>query len=217
MSTKYLEILDKIKTISPSSTLVAVSKTHSYERVLDSYRDGARIFGENRLQEIEEKFPLPHLRPDGMKVFFIGHLQKNKVKKAVLLSDRIESIDSLELLEKVNKEAEKINKRIDILLEYNSSKEVKKSGFQDKNELIKVAKIAKEMKNVNLLGVMTIGPITDEKEKIRKAFQETKMLFDLLEIDNGVISMGMSGDYVLALEEGSNEVRIGSAIFGERV
>lgn len=209
---KYRDILS---TLGPGVTLLAVSKTKPYEDVKALYEEGARLFGENRVQEIEEKFPSPDERPEGMKIFMIGHLQKNKVKKAVALADRIESVDSLELLEKIDSEAGKINKKIDILLEWKSSDDENKSGFDDETKLMEAVCISRKLSHVNLLGLMTIGPLTDDKERVRSAFRETKVLFDKIG-GLSVLSMGMSGDYDIAIEEGSTEVRIGTLLFGRR-
>lgn len=212
----YISVLNEVRKLSSSVCLLAVSKTKPYEDVMSAYNDGARLFGENRVQEIEEKFPIQ--RPEGMKVFLIGQLQKNKVKKAVRLVDRIESVDSIELLEKIDREAGLIGKTMDILFEVNSSHEEQKSGFRDKETLFSAVKMVGELKNVRLLGLMTVGPLGGDREKNIKAFEYTKELFDEI---NGffpltVLSMGMSGDWREALKCGSTEIRIGRSIFGER-
>ena len=214
--TEYLEVLKKVESLKKDVTLVAVSKTKPYSDVLSAYYDGARIFGENRVQEIEEKFPLS--RPEGMKVYLIGQLQRNKVKKAVALVDRIESVDSILLLEKINAECALRGKKMDILFEVNSSHEEQKAGFRDKRKLFEAVKEAEKLEWVNLIGLMTVGPLGGDREKNLKAFRYTKSLFD--EISSlhplSVLSMGMSGDWMDAIECGSTEVRIGSAIFGSR-
>ncbi len=214
--TEYLEVLKKVESLKENVTLVAVSKTKPYSDILSAYSDGARIFGENRVQEIEEKFPLS--RPEGMKVYLIGQLQRNKVKKAVGLVDRIESVDSIPLLEKINFECALIGKKMDILFEVNSSGEEQKAGFRDKDELIKAVKEAETLEWVNLIGLMTVGPLGGDREKNKKAFAYTKALFDEISAFHPltVLSMGMSGDWMDAIECGSTEVRIGSAIFGSR-
>lgn len=213
---EYISVLNEVRAKSEDVLLLAVSKTKPYEDILSAYNDGARYFGENRVQEIEAKFP--SVRPDGMKVFLIGQLQKNKVKKAVRLADRIESVDSIELLEKIDKEAGALGKKMDILFEVNSSFESQKSGFRDKESLFSAVKRAGELKNVNLLGLMTVGPLGDDREKNIKAFRYTKSLYD--EINSfyplSVLSMGMSGDWRDAVDSGSTEVRIGRSIFGDR-
>lgn len=211
----YQSILNEVKALNENVVLVAVSKTKPVEEIRSVYDDGARVFGENRVQEIEEKFSS---RPDGMSLYLIGRLQKNKVKKAVALVDRIESVDSIELLEKIESEAGKIGKVMDILFEVNSSGEESKGGFRDKDELFSAVEKASLMKNVRLIGLMTIGPLGDDRDKNRMAFRYTKGLFDEISKTHplSVLSMGMSGDWRDAVEEGSTEVRIGRAIFGER-
>lgn len=206
------------KEIDDNVFLLPVSKTKSYDAIMSVYNEGARVFGENRVQEVERKFPPIKERPEGMKVFLIGQLQKNKVRKAVRLFDRIESVDSLALLELINKEASLIEKKIDVLLEYNSSNEESKSGFKSADELLLALKESLTMESVSVIGIMTVGPLTDSENIIRRAFKDTKVLFDRAsEIKRlSVLSMGMSADYRIAIEEGSTEVRIGSAIFGER-
>lgn len=211
----YIEIRNKI---DDNVFLLPVSKTKSYDAIMSVYSEGARVFGENRVQEVERKFPSPEERPDGMKVYLIGQLQKNKVRKAVYLFDRIESVDSLELLSLIDKESAKIGKKMDVLLEYNSSKEENKSGFRSSDELLLALKESVKMENISVIGIMTVGPLTDDPQLIRNAFKDTKALFGKASAikDLSVLSMGMSSDYLIAIEEGSTEVRIGSAIFGER-
>lgn len=211
----YTEIRNKI---DDNVFLLPVSKTKSYDAIMSVYSEGARVFGENRVQEVERKFPSPEERPDGMKVYLIGQLQKNKVRKAVYLFDRIESVDSLELLSLIDKESAKIGKKMDVLLEYNSSKEENKSGFRSSDELLLALRESIKMENISVIGIMTVGPLTDDPQLIRNAFKDTKALFGKASaIKNlSVLSMGMSSDYLIAIEEGSTEVRIGSAIFGER-
>lgn len=211
----YTEIRNKI---DDNVFLLPVSKTKSYDAIMSVYSEGARVFGENRVQEVERKFPSPEERPDGMKVYLIGQLQKNKVRKAVYLFDRIESVDSLELLSLIDKESAKIGKKMDVLLEYNSSKEENKSGFRSSDELLFALRESIKMENISVIGIMTVGPLTDAPQLIRNAFKDTKALFGKASAikDLSVLSMGMSSDYLIAIEEGSTEVRIGSAIFGER-
>lgn len=211
----YTEIRNKI---DDNVFLLPVSKTKSYDAIMSVYSEGARVFGENRVQEVERKFPSPEERPDGMKVYLIGQLQKNKVRKAVYLFDRIESVDSLELLSLIDKESAKIGKKMDVLLEYNSSKEENKSGFRSSDELLLALRESVKMENISVIGIMTVGPLTEDPQLIRNAFKDTKALFGKASAikDLSVLSMGMSSDYLIAIEEGSTEVRIGSAIFGER-
>ena len=131
--TDYKTSSDKL---NGRAALVAVSKFHPYEAVLEAYEQGARLFGENRVQEMREKFPPKGERPDGMKVFLIGQLQRNKVRKAIEWCDRIESVDSLLLIDKIEKEAAELGITMDVLLEFNSSGEEQKSGFRSEEELL---------------------------------------------------------------------------------
>ena len=199
--------------------LMAVSKTHPYEDILEVYRQGQRLFGENRVQEIEAKFPPLGERPDGMKLCLIGHLQRNKVKKAVPLVDRIDSVDSIALMDELEKHLAGTDRVMDILFEVNSSGEVQKSGFADEKALMEGVSHLSSCPHLRLCGLMTVGPLGFDEEKNRKAFRYARGLFDRLNEEGhalSVLSMGMSADYIQAIEEGSNEVRIGTAIFGER-
>ena len=220
--TEYKKVFQELKEASGDRnvTLVAVSKFHPYEMVMEAYADGARIFGENRVQEMREKFPPKGKRPDGMKVFLIGQLQRNKVRKAIEWCDRIESVDSLPLIDKIEKECEALGTDMEILLEFNSSGEEQKSGFCSSEELIEAASYASGCPHITVKGIMTIGPLGFDDEKNRRAFKRTKDLYDELKAvypSFTVLSMGMSGDWRTALEYESDEVRIGTAIFGERV
>ena len=212
----YKEIERAVKDKSQNAVLVAVSKTKPIELIEEAYDDGARIFGENRVQELVAKFS--ENKKADMKVYLIGQLQSNKVKKAVMYADRIESVDSIALLDKINTEAGKIDKKMEILLEVNSSNEEQKSGFRTREEVFSAATYAFTLENIDLVGLMTVGPLGGDEEKNRKAFLYTKEIFD--EISNthplSVLSMGMSGDWKTAIECGSTEVRIGTAIFGGR-
>ena len=218
---EYRKIWDEVMVASRGKevALVAVSKFHPYEAVLNAYSQGARIFGENRVQEMREKFPPRAERPEGMKVYLIGQLQRNKVKKAVEWADRIESVDSIPLLDKIEAECSALSIRMDILLEFNSSAEEQKSGFRSEDELIAAAMHALECPHVNLMGIMTIGPLGGDDAKNRAAFQRTRNLYTALKKripQISVLSMGMSQDWRTALEYDSDEIRIGTAIFGER-
>ncbi len=220
----YTSVLEEIRSLSRkyngssnAVTLLAVSKLHSYEEILEAYSEGARLFGENHVQEIVEKFPLPGDRPEGMKVYMIGHLQTNKVKKVVPLVDRIESVDSIKLLNAINKECGKLEKKMDILFEINSSGEEQKSGFRSEEEIVEALAVAKSLKWVNLIGFMTVGPLGFDKEKNIEAFKGVKLLYDRYKTSSfKVLSMGMSADKEEAILCGSTECRIGSAIFGAR-
>lgn len=219
--TEYRKIYDEVESAAGRPVaLVAVSKFHPYEAVLEAYSQGARIFGENRVQEMREKFPPRGERPEGMKVFLIGQLQRNKVRKAVEWADRIESVDSIALIDKIGYECGVLGREMEILLEFNSSGEEQKSGFRTEDELLAAAGHALSCSHITVSGIMTIGPLGGDEDRIRDAFRRTESLFRRLRTiipSADVLSMGMSADWRIALECGSDEVRIGTAIFGERV
>lgn len=199
--------------------LMAVSKTHPYDDILECYKEGQRLFGENRVQEVLEKFPPIDERPDGMLVCLIGHLQKNKVKKIIPAVDRIDSVDSIELLALIDKELAKSGRTMDILFEFNSSGEEQKSGFRSEEELICAVSSLSSYPHVVLKGIMTVGPLGGDRERNKAAFCRTEALFERVKAlvpSCSILSMGMSGDYEDAIAFGSTEVRIGTAIFGER-
>jgi pyridoxal phosphate enzyme (YggS family) len=212
----YIEVESKVKAKSESVVLVAVSKTRPVEDVYSAYKEGARVFGENRVQEMEAKFSTD--RPLDMKVYLIGQLQTNKVKKAVALADRIESVDSIKLIDKIESECSKIGKKIEVLLEVNSSGEENKSGFKSEAELFEAVERIKECKHIDFKGLMTVGPLGFDKEKNQKAFEYTRSLYDKIKLVHpiSVLSMGMSSDWEQAIDCGSTEIRLGTVIFGER-
>lgn len=202
-----------------SVTLLAVSKTKPVEMLVEAHECGATEFGENKVQEIVEK--AERLGTEDYHFHMIGHLQKNKVKKAVLLSVMIHSVDSLELALCIDREAEKLSKRQDILLEVNVAEEDSKFGIKAEEVEPLVREIAR-LSHVRLRGFMTVAPYTDNPENNRKYFKE---MHDLLVDINGkcidnvhmdILSMGMSGDYTVAIEEGATHIRVGTGIFGER-
>ncbi|NLI16054.1 MAG: YggS family pyridoxal phosphate-dependent enzyme [candidate division Zixibacteria bacterium] len=199
--------------------LVAVSKTVAIERIIMAYQAGITAFGENRVQEASAK--IPKFIEQGFQAgwHMIGHLQTNKAKPAVRLFDIIESIDSLKLAQTVSREAVSENKRVDVLLEVNSSGESSKFGFMP-GDVISAARQINKMENLNLRGLMTIGPFTDNKNEIEKAFASAQTLFAQLKSEFGesidILSMGMSDDLEYAIKYGSTELRIGTAIFGVR-
>lgn len=199
--------------------LMAVSKTHPYEDVLEACSQGQRLFGENRVQEVLEKFPPKAERPEGMYLALIGHLQRNKVRKIVPYVDRIDSVDSLALLSEIEKECVRSGITLPVLFEFNSSGEEQKSGFRGEDELLSAVAALADYPHVVLEGVMTVGPLGGDEALNRAAFTRTKKLFDkvaALVPTCRILSMGMSGDFPLAIECGSSEVRIGTAIFGAR-
>ncbi len=194
-------------------TLVAVSKTKPVEDILELYDPGQRDFGENYVQELLEK---ANQLPKDIRWHFIGHLQTNKVKLIVPFVQLIHGVDSLKLLKEINKEAGKAGKIVDCLLQVHIAKEETKFGF-DEQELLTAD--WSDMENVNVAGLMGMASFTDDMDKVRKEFQKLRVVFDKLSMLNAqfsILSMGMSSDYKIAIEEGSNMVRIGSLLFGER-
>ncbi len=212
----YKEVEAEVRKESDSVVLVAVSKTRPIEDVMAAYSEGARIFGENRVQEMEAKFSFD--RPKDMKVYLIGQLQSNKVRKAVKLADRIESVDSIKLIDKIEAECDRISKDMEILLEINSSGEEQKSGFRSKEELLEAVEHIKHCKHIKLMGLMTVGPLGFDPKKNSEAFSYTRSLYDIINEMHpiSVLSMGMSSDWKEAIEHGSTEIRLGTVIFGER-
>ena len=205
------ENIDLIKEEIGDCLLVAVSKTKSNEDILKAYDLGIRDFGENYVQELIDK--MDNL-PSDIRWHMIGHLQTNKVKELVKRNIYlIESVDSIKLANTINKEAIKNNKIINILIEVNIVNDPNKTGclVDDLDSLINEVK---ELSNIKLLGLMGIGPNTDNDEEIRDAFRRLKELKDKYDLE--LLSMGMSNDYRIAVEEGSNIVRIGTKIFGKR-
>lgn len=218
-------ITEQIKTIKSSLPdcvdLVAVSKFHPIEALEEAYNAGQRVFGESRVQELIQKFPL---MPEDVKWHFIGHLQTNKVRQLVPIVSLIQSVDSLKLLQCINTEAKRVNKVVDVLLQLHVAKEETKYGFtcEDCLNLIKSDDFT-TMKNVRICGVMGMATNTDDMEEVRGEFKQIKNVYDILK--NGYfadksyfkeISMGMSDDYHVAINEGSTLVRIGTTIFGHR-
>lgn len=199
-----------------SIKIIAVSKTFSHEIVQQAIDSGITLFGENKIQEATSKIPL---LSGNFEFHMIGHLQSNKAKDAVKLFSLIHSIDSISTAEKVNREAAKNDKIQDILIQINSSGEESKSGVSPE-EAIDLAGNIIEMSNLKLRGVMTIGPLTDNESEIRKSFILTREKLDSinreLALSLSELSMGMSDDYTIAVEEGATLLRIGSAIFGGR-
>ena len=214
----YFDIVKELN--EKNVTLVAVSKTKPVEAIKELCDLGHRDFGENYVQELEEKYQ--HL-PKDIRWHFIGHLQSNKVKYIAPFVHLIHGIDSFKLLKEVDKQANKINRTIDVLLQVHIAQEETKFGLNEKElqELTDSSEL-QELKHIRICGLMGMASFTDDKNKVREEFKYLKSLFDKytkLQTSNfklQTLSMGMSGDYSLATEEGSNMVRIGSLIFGER-
>ena len=212
----------KSQTAGQNVTLVAVSKTKTVAEVMEAYQAGQRIFGENMVQELVEK--LEQL-PADIAWHLIGHLQSNKVKFVAPFIAMIQSVDSLKLLQEINKQALKSNRIIDCLLQiYIADEETKFGlGFDEAIELLRADEFA-ALKNIRIRGVMGIATNTDREKQLKDEFYELKTFFDGLKQsffrkDNSfdTISMGMSSDYEIAIEQGSNMIRVGSTIFGSRV
>lgn len=215
------ENLASIREMIPDGiTLVAVSKFQPVNAIKSAYEAGQIIFGESRVQELLEKIPL---LPGDIKWHFIGHLQTNKVRQLIGKTSLIESVDSIRLLEKINEESISKNVITRVLLQLHVAREETKFGFSP-DELIQFVKSGayKDMRAVSLCGLMAMGTNTNDIDIVRNDFQTVANVFkDLKNIlckDHPfeILSMGMSGDWPIAVEEGSNEVRIGSAIFGNR-
>jgi pyridoxal phosphate enzyme (YggS family) len=209
---KYKEIITELK---DKATLVAVSKTKPVEDIQALYNLGQRDFGENYVQELVDK---KDQLPKDIRWHFIGHLQSNKVKFIAPFVHLIHGVDSFNLLKEINKQAEKNNRTIDCLLQVYIAKEETKFGL-DENELTEIINQSTQLKNINLRGLMGMASFTNDSQKIKEEFHHLKNInaqFSIVNSQFSIISMGMSGDYKIALEEGSNMVRIGSLLFGER-
>lgn len=212
------ENLKKIKNELPEKvTLVAVSKTKSDNEILQAYEAGHRIFGENKVQEMTEKWSS---LPKDIEWHMIGHVQRNKVKYMAPYVSLIHGVDSLKLLREVNKQGRKHDRVIPCLLQVFIAEEETKFGFdeQELQELLASNEL-KDLSHVKIKGLMGMATFTDNKEQIRKEFHSLKTMFEALKTvlsDISILSMGMSGDYKIAIEEGSTMVRIGSSIFGAR-
>ena len=209
-------------------TLVCVSKFHPAEAIMQAYDAGERDFGESRVQELLPKY---EALPKDIRWHFIGHLQTNKVKQIVPFVHMIHSVDSVKLLETINKEAEKIGRRIKVLLEVHVAKEETKSGFTPE-ELLSLASNLSPLAYVEICGLMGMATNTDDESEWRRCFREIHSLASKLSYTSSAsdrsskgeirtlntkqLSMGMSDDYLVAIEEGSTMVRIGSTIFGIR-
>ena len=211
--------------------MVCISKFHPATTILEAYQAGERDFGESRVQELIPKY---EALPKDIRWHFIGHLQTNKVKQILPFIHLIHSVDSVRLLETINKEAEKIQRKIQVLLEVHVAKEETKSGFtpQELEQLfIQYPHFSAHYPWIEVCGIMGMATNTDDEQEIRRCFRMIKSLahtcfrrdhFDTTpkgcrRNTEGIVSMGMSDDYQIAIEEGSTMVRIGSAIFGERV
>jgi pyridoxal phosphate enzyme (YggS family) len=216
------ENLEKIRATMPEGiTLVAVSKTKPISDLQEAYDAGQRTFGENYPQEMRDKH---EVLPQDIQWHFIGHLQTNKIKYIIPYVALIHSIDTANLLEAVNKEAKKHERVVDCLLQFHIAQEETKFGLDlDEARQLLESETFKAMENVRICGVMGMATFTDDKTEVRKEFKHLKAIFDILKKEYFAnqpqfkeISMGMSEDYLIAIEEGATMVRVGSKIFGAR-
>lgn len=205
-----------------SVKLMAVSKFHPVEEIDEAICAGQILFGENRVQEACEKFPSLYEKNSSIQLHMIGQLQSNKVKQAVQIAECIESVDRESLMDEIEKQCAKINKTIKVLFEVHTGEE-SKSGFTDEQDLLKVITNCNNGKYPHIIpnGFMTMAPFTDDKAAIRNSFVTLRELAQKLkkqfpELQMNELSMGMSGDFEIAIEEGSTLVRVGTAIFGQR-
>jgi PLP dependent protein len=220
-----MSVLDNLKQlyreIPPDVKIVAVSKTMPVELILDAYKAGHRIFGENKSQEIVTK---QAALPKDILWHFIGHLQTNKVKNIAPFIEMIESVDSLKILQEINKEAKRNVRVIKCLLQFHIATEETKFGLDlEEAELLLMSREYAEMKNISVHGVMGMASFTEDEALIRKEFRGLKAVYSHLknmffkdQPEFREISMGMTGDYRIAVEEGSTSLRIGAGIFGKR-
>jgi hypothetical protein len=214
--------IQNIKNSLPGNVkLVAVSKTKPNETILEAYRSGQLIFGENKVQDLAQKY---ELLPKDIEWHFIGHLQTNKVKIIAPFVGLIHAVDSIKLLSVINKEAIKNKRSIPVLLQFHIAKESSKFGLslKEAKEMMESTEFA-ELKNIQIKGVMGMATYTDDINQVKDEFGMLKHIFELLKstyFSNSdyftEISMGMSDDYMIAVQEGSTMVRVGSKIFGAR-
>ncbi|MBS6516777.1 MAG: YggS family pyridoxal phosphate-dependent enzyme [Clostridium sp.] len=199
-------------------TLISVSKTKPVEMLKEAYEAGSRDFGENRVQEIMEKY---EQMPEDVRWHMIGHLQKNKVRQVIDKAVLIHSVDTVELAEQIEKDAAKRDLTVDILLEVNVAEEESKFGFRTEEVEDAVMKI-KELPHVHIKGLMTIAPFVSNSEDNREVFKKLYQLYvdirskNIDNVNMSVLSMGMTGDYEVAIEEGATMIRVGTGIFGAR-
>lgn len=208
------------KELPPDCALVAVSKTKPTADILEAYHAGQKDFGENKAQELNKK---AEELPKDIRWHMIGHLQRNKVKYIAPFVHLIHGVDSLRLLEEINKQGAKAGRMLNCLLQVHIAEEETKFGFDEEELLLLIEDpILEEWPHVAIQGLMGMATFTDNAEQVQREFKKLKALFDRIKIISNenvkmqTLSMGMSGDYRIALGEGSNMVRIGSAIFGER-
>jgi pyridoxal phosphate enzyme (YggS family) len=196
--------------------LIAVSKTQPIEVIREAINTGIKDFGENKAQELRDK---SELIAGDFNWHFIGHLQTNKVKYVIKAAEFIHAVDSIKLAEEINRKSKEINKNQKVLLEIKTSNEATKFGLVNEHEIFEAAHFCKKNSNLDLVGLMTMAPYSDDKSVIRNCFIQLRRLKEKLN-KNGFtlseLSMGMTNDYTIAIEEGATMLRIGTAIFGDR-
>ena len=215
---KIEEVCQRVDRNAEEIEIVAVSKNVDVARIEKALAAGIKIIGENRVQEAWPKFQVI-----GSKVHWhmIGHLQTNKVKKVLQFADMIQSVDSIHLAQEIQKQAEKLNRTVDVLVEVNTSGEATKFGFKPDETVQAIEKIS-DLDQVQIRGLMTLGAFLPNPEEVRPCFKLLRELRDIIvsknldRVEMNILSMGMTDDFEVAVEEGSNVVRIGRAIFGER-
>jgi PLP dependent protein len=210
------------QTIPANVQLIAVSKTNPIEKIKEAYDAGQRVFGENKVQELTPKY---EALPKDIEWHMIGHMQSNKVKYIAPFAHLIHAVDSTSLLDEINKQARKVNRKLSCLLQLHIAKEESKFGFSEEEviDLLQSAAVA-HWENITVEGLMGMATFTEDEQQIRSEFRGLKSFFEKLKSEKlprqfqmKELSMGMSSDYKIAIEEGSTMIRVGSAIFGERV
>jgi pyridoxal phosphate enzyme (YggS family) len=219
---KVTDVVKKIKRNPNDIKILAVSKTITADILIDAINTGIPIFAESYAQEFRNKYKQlisSNVELNKYEFHFIGHLQKNKVKYVVPNTTTIHTIDTIELANEVNKYAQKINKKLNILIQVNTSAEANKSGIKPE-QCVDFSQQLFQFNNINLIGLMTIGSFSDNEKIIRKEFSTLAECLNETNKINGInlkeLSMGMSHDFEIAIEEGATMIRIGTAIFGER-
>lgn len=202
------------KNLDQKITLIAVSKTHTKVEIDEAYALGCRIFGENKVQELKEKYDNRYIW------HMIGHLQRNKVKEVVTMVAMIQSLDSLRLAQEIHKQCERIHKTMPVLVEVNISREANKTGIMFE-ECLSFVKQCEQYSHIDVQGLMCVGPSQNDDDIIDECFEKMHVLYHKLQTEYGAdkikyLSMGMSGDYEIAIKHGSNMIRLGTILFGKR-
>jgi hypothetical protein len=203
---------------SSAVSLMAVTKGFPRDVVVEAHTLGLTLFGENRVQEAEEKYLEP---PGPLELHLIGHLQRNKARPASALFACVQSVDKVETAVALDVRCEERGRTMEILLELNTSGEASKSGFRSRDDLLSALEAISPLARLRVRGLMTVGPMTENEREVRSSFASLRSLFEELRSRGlpgfDTLSMGMSGDFEIAIEEGSTLVRIGTALFGKRV